>query len=295
MAELPAPRRRASRYIRTETPQSFRLTQRDIQIIQAVNNCRLLRQDQIQRLFFPSRNTAQVRLQLLWQHGFLKREFLPVISGIQTSPVIYAIDKRGARFLESEIGYEKSALRQSAQKPGFEFIEHTLGLSEIRIALMLSCRQHAGLELKTWLDEKAMKSNYDRAQVGNRMVAVLPDAYFVVSLAQGGSLHFFLEFDRGSEHLKFLSKKFAAYYAFFQSGKSKIRFGTDKVRVLVITAGRRSFGKRSRLESLKELTKSLPANRWFWFSNLDQISANDFMFDPIWLTTNQDDFRRIIG
>ena len=49
---------------RVKRPPPMQLTSRDRQLVQAVYEHRLLRQDQIQRLFFPSRNTANRRRHL---------------------------------------------------------------------------------------------------------------------------------------------------------------------------------------------------------------------------------------
>src|SRR6266545_2836905 len=110
----PPQAKRASRYIRPELATPMRLTDRDIQVIKAVNDYRLMRQDQITRLLFPSKNTAQVRLQQLWQHGFLKRHFLPVMLGNpQLGKIIYGLDTKGADLLRREFGYTNDQLRLS--------------------------------------------------------------------------------------------------------------------------------------------------------------------------------------
>ena len=79
-------RRRSSRYIRPRLPQPMRLTPRDKQVVRLINDFRVMRQDQIQRLVFPSRNTAQVRLRLLWEHGYLRRQFFPRARGDSNQP-----------------------------------------------------------------------------------------------------------------------------------------------------------------------------------------------------------------
>lgn len=259
----------------------MRLTPRDKRVVKAVNDFRLMRQDQVQRLLFPSRNTAQVRLRKLWEHGFLRRQFLPVIGGIQTSPILYEIDKRGVELLRNEFGYDDNSLRYSRSKNiSPQFIDHTLGLSEIRLAVELACRKQ-DLELKTWLDEKALKSDYDKVQVGRRLEAVLPDAYFVVGIPNG-SLHFFLEYDRGPENLRFIKKKMAAYVAYFRSGKCERRYGTDRVRVLTVNEGGKSRAGRARLDNLKRVTEEVGGRGHFYFTRMVSVISDDVLLDPIW-------------
>lgn len=281
-------RKRASRHKRLEKPRSMRLTERDRQAIKAVNDYRIMRQDQVQRLLFPSKNTAQVRLWLLWQHGFLRREFLPVLGGIQNSPILYRIDRRGAELLQREFGYDKDSLRWSRSKQrAYRFLEHTLGLSEIRLAIELSCQRH-DFSLDTWLDEKTIKANYDVVQVRRRRVAVVPDGYFTIAIPSG-KLHFFLEYDRGPERLTFFRKKISAYWAYFQSGKCKDRYGTNRIRVLTITEGGPTRTGRRRLANVHRLTKELGGHTWFWFASMNQIIRKDFLSGPIWQQTHTEE------
>lgn len=281
MTEEKPARKRASRYKRPKSPRRMRLTQRDKVVVKAANDFRVMRQAQLQRLLFPSRNTAQIRLRLLWEHGYLKREFLPVVGGIQTSPILYLVDKRGVELLRSEFGYEDNELRWSrGGKLSPRFLEHTLGLSEIRLAVALACRAHE-FRLKTWLDEKALKADYARVQVGARLISVLPDAYFVITLP-AGDLHFFLEYDRGDEPLKVFKQKLVAYWAYFRSPKCRDRYGTNRIRVLTVTEGGETRSGRKRLANLKKLAAQIEGRHWFWFSSLAQASYDGFFLAPFW-------------
>ena len=285
MVEKKSSRKRASRHKRLPNPPRMRLTDRDKQAIKAVNDFRVMRQDQVQRLLFPSRNTAQVRLWLLWQHGYVKREFLPVVGGVQTSPILYVLDKRGADLLQSEFGYDNESLRWSrSQRLAHQFLEHTLGLAEIRLAVSLSCRKH-NLQLKSWRDERALKADYDKVQVDERLVAVLPDAYFVVGIL-AGELHFFLEYDRGLEQLKYFKRKMTAYVTYCRSGRCGARYGTDKIRVLTVNEGGRTGVGRKRLNNLKRVTEEAGGQRRFWFSNLADVASEDILTAAIWQVAN---------
>ena len=106
-----SPHQRGSRHVRSKHAVPMRLTERDKQVVKMVNDYRLVRQDQIQRLWFPSRNTAQRRLRLLWEHGYVRRRFLPVQGGIQNSPILYELDRRGVELLRTEFQYEEGDLR----------------------------------------------------------------------------------------------------------------------------------------------------------------------------------------
>lgn len=276
-------RKRASRYIVPKDPAPMNLTARDKQVIKAVNDFRLIRQDQIERLLFPSKNTAQVRLRKLWEHKFIRRQFMPVRGGIQNSPILYEIDLLGVELLRNEFGYSDADLRYTPRKNSSpQFIAHTLGLSEIRLAVELSCKNN-NLELKSWLDEKALKSDYDSVQVGRKLEVVLPDAYFAISIPNKGALHFFLEYDRGSENMKFIRKKMAAYVAYFRSGKAEKRYGTKLIRVLMVNEGGNSKADNSkRRNNLQAMTEQVRGNSHFYFTLMVAITMEDVIRKPIW-------------
>src|SRR5690242_4749512 len=93
---------RLSRSGRAQRPPPMRLMPRDVEILRAVGEYQILRQDQIQRMFFGSKSTAQYRLSHLYQHGFLDRHFLPVQNG--WSATLYTLARRGADMLRVEYG-----------------------------------------------------------------------------------------------------------------------------------------------------------------------------------------------
>jgi hypothetical protein len=51
----------------------------------------VLRRDQIQRLYFPSRNTANERLKRLYHHGYLARRWLAMEQGQGSSQALAAL------------------------------------------------------------------------------------------------------------------------------------------------------------------------------------------------------------
>ncbi|MBK8025151.1 MAG: replication-relaxation family protein [Chloroflexi bacterium] len=107
----PQLRQRARRDARLDSPPSIRLTERDLDIIQAVYDYRVLTTQQLQTLFFPSAHTAYARLSALYHHGFLERKFLGVYSDKMNTPILYVLDKRGAELLRASRGIEASWTR----------------------------------------------------------------------------------------------------------------------------------------------------------------------------------------
>lgn len=200
--------------------------------------------------------------------------------------MVYAVDKIGATLLESEYGYTQEQLRLSS-KTHFDqrFLAHTLGLANVRIAVQSACKT-LGFQLRRWSDEKMLKADYDRVPVKNKLIAVLPDAYFVVRQPNGDDLLFFVEYDTGSERLKFLAQKLRAYWVYFQSTKCETRYGTSRIRVLTIVEGSNSPTQK-RVNNLVKLTKPLETVSWFWFATANILSGNIFT-DSVWLRPDRE-------
>src|SRR5438105_11993362 len=132
MEDQNKPRRRRRRDQRRHNPGRMQLTQRDKKIIEAVCQYRILRQDQIQELFFGHRTAAQRRLEKLYDHGFLQRYFLPTRGGLMSSPVLYGLDRRGVELLRAEFGYDELTWYSSSKDLKDEFLEHTSAIAEFR-------------------------------------------------------------------------------------------------------------------------------------------------------------------
>src|SRR5258708_14795972 len=138
MSEKSQPKR-TRRDLRRTHPPAMLLTMRDTDILRAVADFKILRQDQLQRLFFGSRSTAQYRLFHLYQHGFLNRSFLAVRSG--SSPTLYTLGKRGLELLRAEFGYDETNASAGNGQHGSEYLAHTLAINEVRIAVMQACQR----------------------------------------------------------------------------------------------------------------------------------------------------------
>src|SRR5687768_648646 len=115
--------KKRKRHQRVTDPTPMRLTERDIDVIEAVNRYRVLKQEQIQALFFGSQATAKFRLAKLYDHGYLERKFLPVMLGEGRSPTLYVLDRKGADLLRVERGYDELTWYSSSKDLKTEFLE----------------------------------------------------------------------------------------------------------------------------------------------------------------------------
>lgn len=272
-------RQRARRDERVPDPPPIRLTERDLDVIQAVYEYRVLTTQHLQALFFPSVHRAYERLSALYQHGFLDRRFLGVYIDKMNTPILYVLDKRGAEVLQAQRGIEvewSSSLKQVST----QFLEHGLAINQVRIAFTLACRAQAGFELVRWRGENDLKADYDRVTIRtatgrSETVSLIPDSYFVLNTPLGVA-HFFLELDRGSMATKRFGQKVAAYIQYYRSGVYQQRYQTKSLRVLTVTIS------PTRLDNLKRVTEGVGGEQRFWFTTLDTLTTATVLRHPIW-------------
>lgn len=262
------------------------LTARDRQIIEMVYQCRVLRQDQIHALFFgASTSSSQRRLALLFHHGFLTRVFLTARASYMLSPALYMLDKRGAELLRMEFGYDDIAWTTKSNDVGQQFLEHTLAINDVRVAVTLACRQLDGFELLEWRSEAQMKASYDRVTITppkgrSEHISLIPDSFFVVQTPQGKA-PFFLEVDRGTETTGRFQKKIFAYQGYIKSGAYQQRYGFKSIRVLTTAPSLK------RLEGLKTVTESAGGGQRYWFAIHRDISSRSILHRAVWWVAGQ--------
>src|SRR5258708_6138410 len=265
------PAKRQRRDERSKTPRRMVLTMRDKQIIIAVFVYRVLRQDQIQRLFQISKNVAQRILQRLYQHKFLHRLFLPVIKG--SPKTLYVLDIEGAELLAAEFGYHDLKWYPTSRDLKPLFIDHMSSINDVRIAITLAA-QKLGYNIETWLTENELKADYDYVSIptqrGYKRVSVIPDSYFILDTPYGNA-HCLLELDRGTESIEKFQQKVRAYLAYWNNGAYRKRYNTISFQILTVTTG------KERLKHLKATTEKLTDTNWLWFGLLSELNADNVL------------------
>lgn len=272
-------RQRALRDQREANPTPIRLTERDIQIIRAVYECRVLTTQQLQDLFFPSLHQAYARLAALYHHAYLDRKFVGAYIDKMNTPIMYVLDKRGADLLQAELGLEVNWSSEYKQV-GVQFLEHTLAINTCRVAVAKACEETPGFRLLKWLSEADLKADYDRVTIRstagkNVSVSLIPDSYFVLDTPRGMA-HFFLELDRGTMTTKRFKSKIYAYQAYYQTGAYEKRYATKSLRVLTVTPS------QVRATHLRVATEDAGGKQRFWFTTLEQIAPATILMIPIW-------------
>jgi len=266
---------------RVDNPPPMRLMERDIEILKAVYEFRIVRGDQLQALYFGSQSTASYRLSRLYQHGFLDRHFLPTLGGLASSPALYTLGKRGVDVLRRVLDCGPKDIRKPPNNQELSplFLEHLLQINDFRVAVTVAAREQ-GYTLEMWLDDYQLKAAYDRVVIQTpkgrrRSVSLIPDGYCVLQVPQGRAC-FFLELDRGTMTRSRFRDKVLAYQAYIASGQYEKRYGTRSLRVLTVTSGPR------RLENLREEAEQARGGRVFWFTTLEHIAPETVLSKPIW-------------
>lgn len=267
----------------------MQLTQRDRQVIQAVYEYRFLRRDQIQALFFLSQNTANRRLQYLFQHGFLKRHLPPVQLGEGRPQAIYSLDERGADLIAIEQGIDRAEVRwrKKDNQAQFFFLEHTLYINDFRIGITMAAKK-LGHQVSRWCDEREIKLLGERVPILQKRkgyLPVAPDAFFIYDFGdrQAG---FFLEVDMGTMTNKRFKDKVRAYIAYKTEGYYEKKFGISSLRVLTVAPSYR------RLKNLKRTTEQAQGRNLFWFATFAALSSEKIL-QPVWYVAGQEGVSRL--
>ena len=285
-------RRRLVRASSDDLPP-HRLSPKDRQIVQAVYEHRVLTADQIRRLLFPTKagqTHCQHRLKLLFHHGYLFRDEIPVKLSEARRPLVYFLDTKGAEWFCQAFDLEPDKLSWHPRDNtvSHPFLEHLLETNDIRIAVELAAEAE-GFVVQEWLDDKTLKSLQMKDYVmvagprgGKFRVAVVPDGYFHLRTPDY-HFRFFLEVDRGTvtgqwdrHGRRSWDRKIRAFLAYYETGMYQERYGSSTGRVLTVTSSQK------RLANLKAVTEEAGGRDRFWFTVFDEVTPETVLTAPIW-------------
>jgi hypothetical protein len=282
----------------------MQLTERDREIIRLVHRHRFLRSSHITALIAGSPQQIVRRLQLLYHHGYLNRprQQLDYYHHGGSASMVYGLGNKGAAFLKPEFGSDFQALplRESDRSIGRVFLEHALLVSDIMVAIELSCRKaHIRFLIE---DELRLPSGGTAGSQPLRWkvnifsglkLSIIPDRVFALEYEdQGGNRNraiFFLEADRGTMPIMrgnysqtSFFRKLLAYEATWLQEIHRNRFGFNRFRVLTVTTG------ASRVSSLIDACSYLKRGHGlFLFADWKSMEKAEDIFSSIWHTGNR--------
>src|ERR1017187_6999543 len=243
--------RRLPRFRRVPTAVPVQLTERDRAIIRLVHRHRFLRSSHIISLAGGSPQQILRRLQLLFHHEFLERPRIQIeyyhLGG--SREIVYGLGKEGVSLLKREAGAGARSLdvEENVDFPHRIFFDHALLVSDVMVALELSCRKTEGVRLRAG-EELPLPGGVRRkikwtVKVNNRvLLGVIPDRVFAIESKDESPGLLFLEADRGTMPIvrddliqSSFFRKLLAYEAIWTQGLHNSQFGFPRFRVLTVT------------------------------------------------------------
>lgn len=304
----------------------FRLTDRDVEIIRYVERFRLLRsRSHVVRLFGGSKHLLR-RLRKLYDNKYLYR--LPDRTPYEQA--VYGIGNKGADLLNAEFDLPRANVdhTQKNKRLGPRFVEHTLLVADLMVAIILACRGREDVRfvsqeeiLEEWAPEKTRKRRF---KVGGRPFrwrvkftydgktyrkSVEPDHMFALELPDGRVEPFFLEADRqnmpvesGNMNRSSILKKQLQYWKSWQKtpiGEAanlfERHFGIPDIRTLfAISTGYRGDKRLGRCVEANRRFRDGVGTGLFLFANTETLlEADDILTAE--LTSGRGAAKTLIG
>jgi len=279
-----------SKFVRPETPRNGVITERDLDIIEAILRYRFSPTSELTRLVGGHEDVNVRRLRKLWEWGYVNRFAFP---GIRThSEFIYYLDSTKTLDLlihhrrvheihpqmaedvrlNREADYAGAVMRGQHMKLGF--LQHGLMISRLHFMLEMASRTSGQVELASWHQGAELRGHkVDVPELRSRRIEgsneyaweerdsfirlpVEPDALFTLRFPSRPPnhqlVHFCYEADRGSMPMADMLKKLRAYYHLIKRHqKHEEAFGVHPIRAVLIETT-----EEARARKLMELARS---------------------------------------
>ncbi len=243
---------RLPRFTRAPDIAPMELTERDQEIIRHVHRHRFLRSSHIVQLLGESGQQILRRLQRLYHHGYLERPRAQIdyyhCGGSRR--IVYGLGAKGAAILKHELRPAVIDFCSGRKNQGVTrlFLEHALLVSDVMVAVEMSCRKSGQVRLihsEALLAQSRSPHKPFRwtVNIGKSLkLGVIPDRVFAIESTNGERAYYFLEADRSTmpvtrsrmSQSSFYRKLFA-YEATWTQGIHRHRFGFHRFRVLTVT------------------------------------------------------------
>lgn len=284
----------------------FKMTERDGEVLLSIYKYRFLTVTQIQRLHFPSMQTAYRRIRQLRGQGLLVDFRIPNIDEL-----VLAVGRKGIAEIGALLGVEQSELRwtDTKNKPrDYYFMRHFLAINDFRIQLSLEC-EASGLRLLGFIPDyfgertkaggtvKYIRDVVCDIETSRPEISHTPDGVFALE-RNGKAALFFVEVDRGTEGIsdpeKGVLKAIRFYAQYLLNGKYQ-RYADDfksdqfkGFRTLFVTTS------DARVKNIRKVVSEIdipPKARLFvWLTTFEAI-YKEGLFAPVWLSSDVADKR----
>ena len=293
-----------AKFVRPETPRGGVITERDLDIIEAILRYRFSPTSELVRLVGGNEKVTLRRLRQLWEWGHINRFAFPGIRNhseftyyLDTTKALDLLLQHGRAAeihphmdeeirLNREADYAGAVIRGQHMKLGF--LQHSLMISRTHFMLEMSSRDSAsGVSLAAWRQGAELRGHkaevpemtsrrikgtneYAWEEHDNRWqkLPVEPDAIFSLRLAEGRLSHFCYEADRGTMPVADMLKKLRAYYHFIKRQQThKDAFGVHPIRaVLIETTDESRARKLMEVATHQAVIGTATRSALFWFT-----------------------------
>jgi hypothetical protein len=202
------------------------LSERDLAIVRQVSDLRLMDARQIEAMFFgpehhATRLTATRTCRRVLERLAETRLLLRLerrVGGIRagSASFIYTLGPIGQRVLS--LGGPRRRFRE----PTALFVDHTLAIGQLVVALTLAARQGLLDVLAVETEPRCWRTF---TSIGGRQV-LRPDLFVVLGVGEY-ERRWFVEIDRGRETLPVLVRKCRCYEAYYRSGSERAAHGVS--------------------------------------------------------------------
>jgi Replication-relaxation len=299
-------RARGRLFERPEAPRPFRLTPRDLSLLENLARFRLASGEQLAALDGGSQQNVSRALLALWEHEYVERLLAQAEQRVLykgSRPLIYGLTRPGAWLLRKH-GYEvRRRLLYETDKQrhaSWRFIEHRVDITEFLVRLELACRGRDGIELiqRNEIIDKAAKTKRDkrvrlvakvRIDGAQHLLSVDPDELFGLRVtATKQESYFMFERDRGempveryrSKDQTYFAKKMLIYYEANREGEHTRDLDIPNFRVATVTTTVQRMEQM--IEAQKEFTNGRGSNL-FLFTDEESLGASGPL-DLQWVT-----------
>lgn len=290
--------RRRRPFTRPEIPpDNIRLTDRDVQVLEAIyTHNGMLSLRQVDELFFTGRGSAHPRQRMnkLFVNHYVNMPGPKEIHQIPYGETVYWLDERGAAVVAGLYGETPKSF-DYRDDIRWSLVAHDLRVNDVQVAVTQACEQLPELELKRWEWESAFRSHPDTVSYQDdkgrkKRRRVIPDSFFLITRSkpdaaeESSEYAFLLELDMATEHNPRIGRsKILPGMAYIGSEAYRERFGLQYGRWLFVTTGER------RMENMRTQARRLGAKGQFYFTTFDGLTPDTILKKPVWWMPDRDE------
>lgn len=282
------------KYKRAPKRVNFQITDRDLEILRALNRYRYMRSGQIHRLLFSDNGTVQSarrRLRALYHHSYIERARPYVQVGKPAPEMAYYLGRKGRQLMKQEGQIVKYWRKGGEVK--YQFLEHALAVSEFRLNLELAVNALEEVTLEQFIPDFQMREHAEgfvgrkryllyrevTHPVNRKSYVVHPDALIVLSAVRDGkkaSRMICLEIDQGTQGLDRIRDKMTGYHLARQENLLRQFSGLSSFIVLFQTR------TRKRAENIFDTLIDHASENMARVACKDEVSPETLLSEPIW-------------